>query len=96
MSDRPDLDIEHLARLARLALTPEEKARFADQLGAVVGHFHALAQADVTGIEPTAHPWPVENVWDDDGPRPGLPAEVALRLAPAARDGQFSVPRVVE
>ncbi len=96
MPERPDLDIDHLATLARLALTPEEKARFAAQLADVVGHFRSLASVDVTGVEPTAHAHPVENVWDEDAARPGLPAAEALRHAPAQREGQFSVPRVVE
>lgn len=96
MPDRPELDIDHLATLARLELTQEEKVRFAAQLADVVGHFRQLAQVDVTGVEPTAHAQPVENVWDEDIPRAGLSVEDALRNAPARRDGQFSVPRVVE
>jgi aspartyl-tRNA(Asn)/glutamyl-tRNA(Gln) amidotransferase subunit C len=96
MPDRPDIDIDHLATLARLALTPEEKARFAAQLAQVVGHFQQLAQVDVTGVEPTAHAHPVEDVWDEDVARPGLPPDEALRPAPARQDGQFLVPRVVD
>lgn len=91
-----DLDIDHVARLARLALTPEEKARFGAQLGSVLEHIEQLREADVSGVEPTAHAFPVFNVWAEDEPRPGLPPEAALRNAPAQREHQVVVPKVVE
>lgn len=91
-----DLDIDHVARLARLALTPEEKAAFARQLGDVLHHIEQLGKVDVAAVEPTAHAFPVVNVWDADEPRPGLPVEVALRNAPRQREHMFAVPKVVE
>jgi len=96
MSAPGKLDIDHVARLARLALTPEEKARFAAQLGDVLNYVSQLAEVDIAGIEPTAHAFPVSNVWDEDVPRPGLPVEAALRNAPSQRDHMFVVPKVVE
>jgi aspartyl-tRNA(Asn)/glutamyl-tRNA(Gln) amidotransferase subunit C len=96
MSAPGDLDIDHVARLARLALTPDEKARFAAQLGDVLDYMSQLVEVDVSGIEPTAHAFPVTNVWDEDVARPGLPVEAALRNAPAQRDHMFVVPKVVE
>ncbi len=68
-----DLNIDHVARLARLALTPEEKAAFARQLGDVLHHIEQLGKVDVAQVEPTAHAYPIVNVWDADEPRPGLP-----------------------
>jgi aspartyl-tRNA(Asn)/glutamyl-tRNA(Gln) amidotransferase subunit C len=96
MSSTPQLDIDHVAKLARLALTPEEKARFARQLGDVLHHIEQLAKVDVSGVEPTAHAFDVHNVWADDVPQPGLPVELALKNAPAQRDHMIAVPKVVE
>jgi aspartyl-tRNA(Asn)/glutamyl-tRNA(Gln) amidotransferase subunit C len=96
MSQPAALNIDHVAKLARLALTPEEKATFAQQLGDVLHHIEQLSKVDVTGIEPTAHAFAVENVWADDVARPGLAVELALQNAPAQRDHMIVVPKVVE
>ena len=96
MSSAPDLNIDHVAKLARLALTAEEKARFSQQLGDVLHHIEQLGKVDVTGVEPTAHAFPITNVWADDIARPGLTVETALRNAPAQRDNMVAVPKVVE
>jgi len=91
-----DLNIDHVARLARLELTTEEKAAFARQLGDVLHHIEQLGKVDVSQVEPTAHAYPIVNVWDADEPRPGLPVEIALQNAPRQRDHMFAVPKVVE
>ncbi len=96
MSQPTELNIDHVAHLARLALTPEEKSKFAQQLGDVLHHIEQLGKVDVSAVEPTAHAYPVFNVWADDVPRPGLPVEEALRNAPAQRDHMIVVPKVVE
>lgn len=96
MSSARDLDIDHVAKLARLALTPEEKAMFSSQLGDVLRHIEQLGKVDVSGIEPTAHAFPVVNVWAGDDARPGLPVESALQNAPAQRNHMIAVPKVVE
>lgn len=91
-----DLNIDHVAKLARLALTPEEKATFEQQLGNVLHHIEQLSKVDVSGVEPTAHAFAVYNVWQDDVPASGLPVDAALRNAPAQRDHMIVVPKVVE
>ncbi|MSU22319.1 MAG: Asp-tRNA(Asn)/Glu-tRNA(Gln) amidotransferase subunit GatC [Opitutus sp.] len=96
MSTAPQLDIDLIAKLARLALTPGEKAKFAQQLGDVLHHIEQLSKVDVSGVEPTAHASPVFNVWADDIAQPGLSAEAALMNAPAQRDHMVVVPKVVE
>jgi aspartyl-tRNA(Asn)/glutamyl-tRNA(Gln) amidotransferase subunit C len=96
MASPHDLDIDRLAELARLALTPEEKATFAAQLGDVLGYIELLKEVDVSGVEPTAHAFPVSNVWAEDVARPGLSVADALRNAPAQREHMFVVPKVVE
>lgn len=96
MSQAPHIDIDHLANLARIALTPDEKIRFSAQLDDILGYIEQLKSVDVSGVEPTAHATPVFNVLQDDVARPGLSVEDALRNAPARRDQGVLVPRVVE
>jgi aspartyl-tRNA(Asn)/glutamyl-tRNA(Gln) amidotransferase subunit C len=96
MAAPTDLNIDHVAHLARLALTPEEKAKFATQLGDVLAYIEQLKKVDVSGVEPTAHAFPVYNVWADDVAQPGLSVEAALKNAPAQRNNMVVVPKVVE
>ena len=96
MTQPSAIDIDRVAHLARITLTAEEKIRFSQQLGDVLVHIEQLAKVDVSGIEPTAHAFPVENVWADDVVRPGLSIELALMNAPAQRDHMIVVPKVVE
>jgi aspartyl-tRNA(Asn)/glutamyl-tRNA(Gln) amidotransferase subunit C len=96
MAQSEDLDIDHVANLARLALTPEEKTRFSAQLGEVLHHISQLQEVDVTGVEPTAHAFPIFNVLAEDKAGPGLPVDAALQNAPARRDNLFVVPKMVE
>lgn len=96
MAEIPDLNIDRVAELARIALTPEEKTTYAAQLGEVLQHVEQLKQVNVDGVEPTAHAFSVENVWADDEAQPGLSAADVLRNAPAQRQGMIAVPKVVE
>ncbi|MCF7688986.1 MAG: Asp-tRNA(Asn)/Glu-tRNA(Gln) amidotransferase subunit GatC [Cephaloticoccus sp.] len=96
MADHNALDIDRVANLARLALTPEEKEKFSRQLGDVLQHIRQLEQVDVSEVEPTAHAFPLFNVWADDVAKPGLPVAAVLRNAPAQRDNMIAVPKVVE
>lgn len=96
MAAPADLNIDHVAKLARLSLTTEEKEKFAQQLGDVLHHIDQLAKLDVSGVEPTAHAYPLYNVWADDVAQPGLPVERVLMNAPAQRQNMISVPKVVE
>ncbi|MCC6414348.1 MAG: Asp-tRNA(Asn)/Glu-tRNA(Gln) amidotransferase subunit GatC [Opitutaceae bacterium] len=90
-----DIDIDRVAQLARIALTPAEKEKFARQIGEVLHHIRQLEQVDVTGVEPTAHAFPLNNVWQADEARAGLSVEDALRNAPAQRNNMIAVPKVV-
>ncbi|MBE34204.1 MAG: Asp-tRNA(Asn)/Glu-tRNA(Gln) amidotransferase GatCAB subunit C [Opitutaceae bacterium] len=96
MANHNDIDIDRVAQLARVELTAEEKAKFSRQLGDVLHHITQLEQVDVTGVEPSAHAYPMVNVWADDVAQKGLSAEDALRNAPAKRDNMIAVPKVVE
>ena len=96
MSNAPKLDIDHVAKLARLVLTAEEKAMFAQQLGSVLHHIEQLAKVDVSGVEPTAHAFAVHNVWREDAIQPSLPRETALANAGDKAKGCFRVPKIIE
>jgi aspartyl-tRNA(Asn)/glutamyl-tRNA(Gln) amidotransferase subunit C len=89
-------DVRHIARLARIAVTDSEVARYTAQLSGILEHFEALAQAPVDGLEPTAHPLPLSNVMRADEVAPSLPQDVALANAPAEEDGCFRVRAVLE
>jgi aspartyl-tRNA(Asn)/glutamyl-tRNA(Gln) amidotransferase subunit C len=88
-------DIDHLAKLARLSLTAEEKALYSSQLSQILGHFKALADADLPATIDDARVVD-EAALRSDEPGPVLGAEAVTRIAPASRDGQISVPRVVD
>jgi aspartyl-tRNA(Asn)/glutamyl-tRNA(Gln) amidotransferase subunit C len=89
-------DVEHVARLARLALTPEELERMREQLSAILAHIDALKAVDTTGVEPTSHAVPQFNVMRDDEPRPCFPRDVMLENAPDRAGEFFRVPRIIE
>ena len=91
-----EIDVKYVAHLARISLSPDEEQKLADQLGNILGYIEKLKEADVTGVEPTAHAFPVVNVTRADEVRPSLPNADALRNAPAQANGLFMVPKIVE
>ena len=91
-----EIDVEHVARLARLALSPEELERFRRQLGVILEHAERVREVAAEDVPPTAQPIPRANAFRPDEPRPGLTHEEALAGAPEVQDGRFKVPRIVE
>lgn len=89
-------NIDYVADLARIALSPEETLRFGTQLDHILGYVEQLRGVDVTGVEPMSHAFPLVNVVRSDEPRPGIGQEEALRNAPLRSNGLFVVPRIVE
>jgi aspartyl-tRNA(Asn)/glutamyl-tRNA(Gln) amidotransferase subunit C len=89
-------DVQYVAELARIKLTPEEINTFQSQLGHVLEHVEKLNQLDLTNVEPTAHSFPIYNVFRDDQEQPSLPRELALSNAPHQAHGLFIVTKVVE
>lgn len=83
-----------MARLARLDLSEEELELFTGQLASVLDHATEVAGLDTDGVEPTAHPLPLRNVFRDDVVRPGLERDEVLAQAPAAERGSFRVPPI--
>ena len=91
-----EIDVKYVAHLARIALTPAEEKKLADQLGGILGYIEKLKELDVTGVEPTAHAVPMVNVTRADERRSSLPHQDALHNAPAQANGLFIVPKIVE
>jgi aspartyl-tRNA(Asn)/glutamyl-tRNA(Gln) amidotransferase subunit C len=95
MSLTPE-EVDHIALLARLDLSPAERERAGRELSQILDHFEQLNQLDTGGVEPTSHVFPVVNVLRTDETRPSLPRDEALQNAPEQAGGMFQVPRVVE
>jgi aspartyl-tRNA(Asn)/glutamyl-tRNA(Gln) amidotransferase subunit C len=90
-------EVAHLARLARLALDDRELDGLAAQLDVILGAVAQIAEAgDAADVPPTTHAVPVENVHRPDVVTPSLPREDVLAGAPAAEDGRFRVPRILD
>ncbi|HMO56129.1 MAG TPA: Asp-tRNA(Asn)/Glu-tRNA(Gln) amidotransferase subunit GatC [Roseiflexaceae bacterium] len=86
----------HVARLARLRLTPDELARMQVQLSNILDHFTLLQEVDVSDIPPTAQVTDLVNAMRDDLVRPSLPRDEALANAPAQAEGMFRVGAIFE
>lgn len=81
------MDIEYVAKLARLELTKEEKEKFSKQLADILQYVEKLNQLDTKNIQPTAHVIPMKNVWRDD---------LVKKSPPPFHEGFFKVPPVIE
>lgn len=88
-------DVAHVAALARLRLDDDQVETFTAQLAAVLDHAADVEALDLAGIEPTAHPIPLLNVWRSDEPTPTLTNDEALAAAPRAEGGRFRVPTIL-
>ncbi len=89
-------DVEHVARLARLHLSDDEKERMRVQLDAILAYIDKLTALDIEGVEPTSHAVPLVNVMRDDEPAPSMPQHDALANAPDRSGEFFRVPRIIE
>ncbi|MEZ4372079.1 MAG: Asp-tRNA(Asn)/Glu-tRNA(Gln) amidotransferase subunit GatC [Polyangiaceae bacterium] len=88
--------VEHVARLARLELQPEEIEGLRSDLSRILEYVEALGELDATGVAPLTHLAVPELPTRPDQVVPPLTREIALREAPRASDGAFAVPRFVE
>jgi aspartyl-tRNA(Asn)/glutamyl-tRNA(Gln) amidotransferase subunit C len=88
-------DVEHVARLARLALTDAELASLTHELAGILEHAARVSALDTEGVPPTARPIPLVNVFRPDVARPGLPRDEVLDAAPDVAEGRFRVPRIL-
>lgn len=89
-------DVQHVAKLARLQLSPEEEATFTEQMNAILQYADKLNELDTENVQPTTHVLQVSNVMRDDVVKESLSQEEALLNAPEDEDGHFKVPAVLE
>ena len=88
--------VDHVARLARLRLTEQERERMRLELGNILDHAIRIQELELDGIPPTTHGLGLSNVLRDDEVKPSLDQADALANAPEVEDGRFKVPRIVE
>ena len=88
--------VRKVARLARLELSEDDLARMQRELSAILDYVDLLQKLNTDGVEPLAHPLPVQNVFRPDEPVPSLPVDDALKNAPARAGDYFAVPAVFD
>jgi aspartyl-tRNA(Asn)/glutamyl-tRNA(Gln) amidotransferase subunit C len=88
--------VAKVAKLSRLRLTPTEEESYAAELGNILSYVEQLQAIDVTGIEPLAHPLPLQNTFRADEQQPSLTAEQALGNAPKRAGDFYSVPAILD
>jgi aspartyl-tRNA(Asn)/glutamyl-tRNA(Gln) amidotransferase subunit C len=89
-------DVEHVAELARLELTPAEKEQFIAQLNSILTYIEKLNELDTRDVEPTSHVLPISNVFRDDEVQPSLERTEVFHNAPEESHFFFKVPRIIE
>lgn len=87
--------VEHLAKLARLALTEEELEQFAGQIDGIIANVSAVGKVAADGVEPMSHPHSIQTTMREDVVVPTLTAEQALEMAPAVEEQRFMVPKIL-
>lgn len=88
--------VEHVAKLARLALSAEEKKLYAEQLGKIIDYFDELKAVNTDGVEPMAHALNIVNVLRDDVVKTPPGRDILLKNAPDQENGYFKVPKIGE
>jgi aspartyl-tRNA(Asn)/glutamyl-tRNA(Gln) amidotransferase subunit C len=96
MAEPVQIDVAHVAKLARLNLTEAETKLFQAQLGRILEYAEKLREPDTSQVATAAHAVPIFNIFREDEPRAGLTPEEALSNAPRQANGLFIVTKVVE
>lgn len=91
-----DIDIERVARLARIRLDDQELERYRSQLGVILEHAARVQALPTEGVDPTSHALPLTNAFRTDEVRPSLDRDEVLAAAPDREGPYFSVPRILE
>ncbi|MBI1894439.1 MAG: Asp-tRNA(Asn)/Glu-tRNA(Gln) amidotransferase subunit GatC [Candidatus Rokubacteria bacterium] len=89
-------EVEHVARLARLALSEEEKAGMGEELSSILAYIDQLRELDTSDVEPTSHAIPMVNVMREDEVRPSYPVDAMLQNAPEREGDLVRVPKIIE
>lgn len=87
--------VEHVAWLARIELSKDEKDLFARQFNDILTYFQKISEIDTSKVEPTRHILDIKNVFREDAVKPSLPAEEVLRNAPRIERRFFKAPRIM-
>lgn len=87
--------IEHVAKLSRLAIHDTDALQLGEQLNKIFSYIEKLNELDTGQIEPTSHVLPLANVFREDEVRPSLPVEKVLENAPEHDDAFFRVPKII-
>jgi len=90
------VEVEHVARLARLELSEPELDTFTVQMDSILSYVEQLNALDTEGIIPTSHAVPMENAFRPDLPAQSIGVEAALANAPNHAESFFRVPKVIE
>ena len=91
-----DIDIDYVAKLARIDLDAGQKKKLTRQLSDILGYIEKLKELDVASVEPLSHVLPLQNVFRQDKVKPSLPVDKVLGNAPSAKGDNFTVPRIIE
>ncbi len=89
-------EVAHLARLPRLDLPDDALTHYAEQLDAILDAVAMVGEVAADDVPATSHPVPMANVFREDVNRPCLDRDEVLAQAPAAEDGRFRVPRILD
>lgn len=88
-------EVEHIANLSRLHISPEETTEMQDTLETILNFAQQIDTADTGSVEPTYHVLDLQNVLREDKAEKGIPQALALKNAKETEDGQFKVPSVI-
>jgi aspartyl-tRNA(Asn)/glutamyl-tRNA(Gln) amidotransferase subunit C len=88
-------EVAHVAKLARIAVPPEELEALSREIAAIVKYVEQIQKLDLSAVAPLSHGGDARNVFRADETTPSLPKEAALQNAPARQDDFFKVPRVI-
>ena len=91
-----EFNLQHIARLSKLAFKPEELRVFESQVAEILGFVDQLKEINVEGIKPTSHPLDLSNVFRKDEPHTPLAIEEFLKRAPKSRGRFFEVPKIIQ
>ena len=90
------MEMEHVAMLARIELTEDEKRLFSKQINSILEYIDKLNELETKNIEPTAHILSIKNVFREDRLSLSLPKDKALQNAPNSVDDFYRVPKIIE
>lgn len=89
-------DVQHVAKLARIALTPDELATYQGQLERILGHIARLKEKDTNNVPPMSHPYEASNVWREDEAKPFPNLKALFQNAPEMEEAFYKVKKVIE